>query len=235
MFSVIGEWKDYYFVYDSNDGSCELIECTSLEQSGVVYDFRKSSEGDYWKLRTLFGSSLIFNKLILCFYTVLIKARRINFCLDFELSLRLDLLDNFDTKYHKADKTFFETAIDTQRKYGYSNPYITALQANIIHAYRADNNVSSKYMYKFILDDNSSLSHFAFLYDNIAEYQSYGVLIPPIMFEYTLRLAKSYNLDAIFSVYSGIFSSKLVVRDLQHMKQDYSFVGLGMRDINWRV
>lgn len=55
MYYLVGRFNDKVFVYDSDDGSCELMNMSNLSDSGVVFEEKIFSAPDLYKLCIMYG------------------------------------------------------------------------------------------------------------------------------------------------------------------------------------
>lgn len=62
MYYIVGNWKKYVFVFDSDDNSCEMIDGNILKSSGLSYQLYTDTPVDKTDFRLSYGMSSEYKK-----------------------------------------------------------------------------------------------------------------------------------------------------------------------------
>lgn len=226
MFYIVGEYGKNYFVYDTDDNSCELVSMHDLKQSGVVVE-RVHDNLEFAKLRMMYNlqeDSGFWGKNIVS-YTIPYKNG-----LHIGLTLVIFIIRIQDLVYDE-DKDF---ELDMYYKYGYmskyaavacyretkSNTYYNGVVGNVPPHLDDDLDFSKSPVLtriELVRHMGKSRDHF----------QVRGMIIPLRMFDYTMRLAQQEDLLGIFRAYAGLFDKRLIVNGVRsaHYNKKGELVG----------
>lgn len=232
MFYKVGEWKNYYFIYDSFDNSCELIDKNMLDESGIHTDvFEKSADNINklillchlnWKHENM-QIPLVSYKLCMSDSTM-----RNEFVFEFTLSLILVDLESF---YGSKDKDF---VFNMYKRYAYCPDWALVLAVGVEHMTTIKRDVSYINDFRLYADMFRGLSFS--LCDAMGNWINTidGMIIPSSMFVYLYNLALSHNINGILCALNGGLDKDIkVTSDIQRLC--LRNISSHVKDVSWKV
>lgn len=196
MYEIVGRYRDLWFVFDTDDNSCELIDNMDLLKSGLVYKEAEKNIRSIHKYVTLggfksvgydgvFGRALFSKFVNTTKYTGKQSEMEVNISL---LALRCDML------YLDTD-TF-----NVIQRFGYFGDYLALLlievdRGRVIKSVIDSFEINSKY---------SELRHYLKALD------LQGVVLPPEMLMYIINLANNGKQTEILKAFGNLFYMNLL-------------------------
>lgn len=218
MFYIIGEYGRNYFVYDTDDNSCELISMRELKNSGI-YTERIKDNMDLTRLRLMYKleEETGYWARSIVSYTLPYEMNEYN-DLDIGYSFNLIIAKLSDLIYDE-DRDF---ELSMYYKYGYMDKYAavacyTEVNSNTYYrgtlidkAYNVPSRGTSQRDYSKtpVLTRIGIVRH---LDIGNMNFLVRGMIIPLRMYDYTMRLAQKQDLSGIFRSYANLFDQRLIV------------------------
>lgn len=228
MFYKVGEWKDYDFIYDSSDSSCEMVLEDKLNKSGVVIESLKQSQISPAKLSMLYGVDIKksyqeiklfdikFNSVIIddLFHDVTVSFK---LCIINKYSIRDDWYKSFVSRMHE--------------EYGYIDDIVVMLCAHLKFCEQLKYPVNYDVFFgtrKPVVDTFSDLTiERSGIYGTWSECIK-AIFIPLQMLVYIMELNKRSNYNGLRQSFGGALDADnlldvLIIRsvgvDTSHVKE----------------
>lgn len=205
MLYKVGEWKNYYFIYDSDRNLCRMVERTRLYLDNVIL---QRYEWSYPKVAMMYGINYkdTYGVIPIVEYELVINSYYVGFVMSLAiLSIYSCYNEDFVERMHK--------------RYGYMDSHVMYLQIVM-------KDVHLDAEHKFLAYDALKFKG-GFLLDvvvrrNFDYSDAYGIIIPVQMLDTTWRIVKSHDMNALFDVYDGAFDRKLNFVDCFGKKYEYT-------------
>ena len=203
-----GRIDNFLYVYDSSDGSCELVSMDKLANIGVdILEIEKSAFNLH-KMRMMysFEDFGVYCGLGLCLYTVDFKDKN-----DFKLRLSLNIFkaDNILTRYRGSKREL--------ERFCYNNKYL--LFFSVIPCYRS-------YMNNLI----SSIPKFRHV--SCLGEKFIGLPVPLQMFDYIVMMASNHDFIGIVNAFGGFIFENLSIKN---DKWFFDKEKLDLSEVVWRI
>lgn len=216
MFYTVGQWRKYSFVYDSDDGSCEMVLSSKLKEVGCKKF--KGNQSEFSKLRVVYGFNNSYVKSIVKFTLPLEFAKR----------NKMEAAYRSVQKVHSVDVGIAVILIRKDEVMADDNTKKEFLRAGLTGNYIIFVYPHCDGEYKVALD-NKFQSFNAVGFGNFR-----GIAVPERMFAYMMELTRRKDLEHLLLSFNGLFSDKLQVcfytsPDVIYMKAD----NLSVSDIRW--
>lgn len=188
MFYKIGSTDNGFdFIYDSEDGSCEMIKASRLKELGVSLESR-DNVWNFNKFRLMYNLDSDINIFHLVSYNISISNNLF-------VSLSVNLF------VEKINGRYIESHGNSQiARDPYLSDHIIVLDINLSSVVD-----SSQGIQIFMRDyEYDTKGVFGYLYYSNADFVSvkhYGVSIPVEMFVYTMKLARSHDINSLSRAY----------------------------------
>lgn len=192
MYYTVGETRNGFYIWDTEDNSCQYTDKSKLAESGVVAPVMRFNEESPYKLAMLFGLK-VWQKYLMYFNLVayLIADE------DITVQLSIVILDRGAIKIGIDN-------IQTYSKYGYFKDYVVLLCIDIN---------SSQSEYKPVFD----YGYFNYIYlssvyraqDFFNAFEIKCIEIPPCMIGYILRLCKGGDLKGVHEALGNLIFDKI--------------------------
>lgn len=210
MYYRVGHWKDYSFVYDSDDNSCEMIRDVVLGKSSIGVENLFVKYFDINKMRMLYGFKedqidCLYSKKLVGFTA---KMDEGNTRVDTRFTLTMYIIPKQLIIYSEYRNLYSE--------YGSTENYLLFidLDTGLLHLNHYDN----PYLHQFRVYNSVKFN---------------GIILPQSMAVYILQLVGEYNLGGILSSLDGLFSEKLVLWGYADYYKYYFNSNYGFQDIIW--
>lgn len=184
MFMVVSEYKDYMFVVDTDDDSCEMVKKKSM--SGVDYTIQKSCVNSFAKLRLLYGLNPVD---FIPYFGITGYTATYIFDTGGTMNCTMNVMMCIVPKNLKGVNDVYAPVYDS---------------ADFFMAAYVEPRYDS---YKIPLSYNDYLQAIP-VEDKILS----GIVIPPEMASYMLRLSYNRNQKGVLRAFDGLFSEKLIVQ-----------------------
>lgn len=206
--------KDFDFIYDSSDSSCELVSHKELIESGVIFTDRFYTY-DYDKFKLICGSRLgLYDE----------TWNRIKM-FEYEVSLGCNL--NADIAIYCYVSYIDE---DYRLKHQFLDSHIIMIEIYISDV--IDSNTGFSHDSAFIIDIKGLFRDIKWSY-NGRESVMTGVSIPVEMLDYMIRLVKCHDIFALSKMFDGYLLYKLVLKDIVN---DIRFRSKGLLEVvDWSL
>lgn len=211
MYYIVGSWKNYSFVFDSSDNSCEMVDNDKLKNSGIACQPYIDKPVDMVTAILTYGVPQInhVHEKMLVEYTIGLSNGK---------SCRASLNLMIVPKSWLGSKSvpYFKFS-----SYGYPDDYGLFLFIRLN---------------QWGVDKNNSAGLQEVLVEGYGTF--YGVVVPRLMMNFIMQIAKSHNLHGIFSVTDGLFYNKLHVSHVASITNNTVErctvdTSVQVSDINW--
>lgn len=92
MFYEVGKYRDWVFIYDSSDETCEMVEYQSLKESGVAYKKRGMQIANFSKIRMMYGFEKYWDVLYKPLLSYELEVEVPNWCAHIPLGLGIRII-----------------------------------------------------------------------------------------------------------------------------------------------
>lgn len=208
LFYKVGEYKGYFFVYDTEDNSCELISNSSLRKSGLKIERFISNKCNYHKILAVYNFKEVNGIFTLPLFDYILYMM-----LDtgdmYKVTFKLDIIM---IKYSNLTDRYLELFVESlNENYGYMDEYVPFLRVKRINCKSTGIGTNKINVLDF---DGSVFEGLSFHKNSGVPVKTFadGLFIPVQMLDYTVHLVRNGNEKMIFDAYNGIFSDKLVLK-----------------------
>lgn len=229
MFYIVGENVDNYFVFDTEDNSCELVSMYELENSGIHAE-KLCDRLDFTRLKICYNLEEdrgFWGRDIVSYTVPYIDGLEVGLM----LSIFVVKVESF---VYEMDKI---VELNMHNKYGYMEKYaavagIAELDSNTYYrGFKLGSFQCGRMSLSLAEPKDFSISPVIRRIDVIRggfkpiRSQFWGMIIPLRMFDYTIRLAQSQDLHGILRAYAGLFDKRLIINgvniDTKYKKVDH--------------
>ena len=204
MFYRVGyTLNNYSFVYDSSDGSCELVQDFELIKSGVNYKDAIDKVYDFNKFRLQYGVSKVLHQMP---------------GVDYMIELVNDAGDNVSVSIslrfliQKCCNRIVESTMSPTYKSLELSPY---LDSHVILLYvsleRCIDLEDGEFIYNYKMIPGNLFHSVSYECETYSNKFTNSLNIPVEMFAYTVSCIKMHDLDGLSRAYNGYLLDKFLV------------------------